>query len=72
MAVDPDVITDAIEDLAAAPKKVTNAAGESIEEQSLADLLAVQKQAAADDAVTNNASTRGITFNKFSHRGTQG
>ena len=44
----------------------------SFEEQSIPDLLELQKQAAADAAVTGNVATRGIRFNKISHRSTTG
>lgn len=71
MAVDPDTVDDALTDLVASPKKITTDAG-SIEEHSIPDILELQKKAAADNAASGNTKTRGIRFNKFDHRGTQG
>jgi hypothetical protein len=71
MAVDPDTVDDALTDLVAAPKSITTDAG-SITEHSIADLLELQKQAAANNAVATNTKTRGLRFNKVDHRGTQG
>ena len=71
MAVDPDTVDDALTDLVANPKSVTTPAG-SFTEHSLAEVQALNEQAAATDAVNTNKKTRGLIFNKISHRSTTG
>ena len=71
MATDQEILDatrDAQLDLVNAPKKVTTDAG-TIEEHSLADLLAMKRQAAADAAA--GSPSQGLRFNRITHGGTQ-
>lgn len=72
MAIDQDAVESAESDLISSPAEIQNAAGERIKEHDLGTVDAIRRKLGADDAVATNTKTRGLRFNKFSHRGTTG